>query len=740
MGAMLLLKVTLLLIAALLGGRLMERSAAPSRHDFWSVAFAALLALPVLGVSLPSWYFPVPASWQTPSRSIARSTASAGAGGIVATARADQTPVATRTGDAVPPTETAPQRASTDVRTAVTVALLAVWIVGTIAASTALLVSFLRVFRLLRASDEVTDPEWTRAAADLSARFRLRTAPRLMAGDVATPMAGGLWRPTVFVPRAASAWTADLRDVVLAHEIAHVAGRDTLRHIAARLAVALYWFHPLVWIAARQASVAREEACDATVLALGTRPSTYAQILLDLADPSCARAPLAPAAALPIVERSLLEKRLMAILNADTTRVPARRWVVPTVAVVLALVTVSLGAAQPGVRAAALYSRTDDLPLGPSVIALPAASPDSPPHLSFNAVPDVRQDAADTAPQLGSSACFLDRVAPFTGTMSMSESGGQTIITRQIGVRGSDRIIRERVSDLNLCMVAEGVGDGGSNDSPATWVSLAPHVMMEVSRNGRMQHLEIDRRGGGTRTVWRVGQTERPFDAAAGRWRDRLVAVLDSAWKISALRGEESSLRGEISSIGGQESSLRGEISSLQGEVSSMRGQQSTIRGEESSLRGRISSIEGHLSSLRGKISSEQGAISSLNASGYGADSSERAQIAGNIARHNAEIARIEREIADYGESARVATVEQQIRALDADGKVAAIENQIRAYDLDGKVAAIERRIKDLDVDGRVAAIERRITALDADRRARQLENQRDEQLKQLSAAVDAIR
>jgi predicted nucleic acid-binding Zn-ribbon protein len=360
--------------------------------------------------------------------------------------------------------------------------------------------------------------------------------------------------------------------------------------------------------------------------------------------------------------------------------------------------------------------------------------------LSSNAVPDVRPDAADAAQHTSSSACSLDPAASFTGTMSMSESGGQTVVTRQIGVRDSDRIIQERVGDLNLCMVAEGVGDGRANDGPANWVSLAPHVIMEVSRNGRTQRLEIDRRGGGTRTVWRVGQTERVFDAAAGRWRDRLLAVLDSTWKISALRGEESSLGGEISSIRGQESSLRGEISSLQGEVSSMRGQQSTIRGEESSLQGQISSIQGHLSSLRGEISSEQGVISSLNASSYGADSGERAQIAGSIARHNAEIARIEREIADYGESARVATVEQQIRALDADGKVAVIENQIRAYDLDGKVAAIERKIKDLDVDGKVAAVERRITALDADRRARQLENQRDEQLKQLSAAVDAIR
>lgn len=322
----------------------------------------------------------------------------------------------------------------------------------------------------------------------------------------------------------------------------------------------------------------------------------------------------------------------------------------------------------------------------------------------------------------------------------MTESGGHTVVSQQIGVRGSDRIVQERVGDLNLCMIAERVGDGTTDDRPSSWERLAPHVIMEVSRGNRMQRLEVDRRGGATRTIWRVGQTERPFDAAAERWRDRLLAVLDSTWEVSTLRGQESSLRGEISSIRGQESSLRGEISSLRGDVSSMRGQQSSLRGQESSLRGKISSIEGHVSSLRGEISSEQGAISSLNSTRYGADADGRAQIAASVARHNTEIARLEREIAHYNESAQVAAVERQIRALDADGKVAVIENQIRAFDLDGKVAAVDRKIKDLDVNGKVAAIERQITALDADRRAQQIENRRDDQLKQLSAAIDAIR
>ena len=124
------------------------------------------------------------------------------------------------------------------------------------------------------------------------------------------------------------------RDVVLAHEIAHLAGHDPLRHVAARLAVAFYWFHPLAWMAARQAAAAREQACDEAVLALGTRPSAYARVLLELAESMQPSA--AGLGALPMVERSHLETRLMAILNDDVPcRAERRGVVIPAIGVVL---------------------------------------------------------------------------------------------------------------------------------------------------------------------------------------------------------------------------------------------------------------------------------------------------------------------------------------------------------------------------------------------------------------------
>lgn len=731
MDAMLLLKASLLLFATLLAARLLRRAPAASRHRFWTVAFAAVLALPLLASLLPALHVPVPyccAAPSGPERPSAITTMVAQAGGTrtihdtMIVSEYDPFPSATARDQGIPrgTTGAAP---GLDTRAL----FLAAWLLGTLAAASMLFVSLVRVRRLARRSQALTDASWRSAADALGARLGLRRPARLLvSGLVGTPMAGGVWRPVIFLPLAARDWSVERRDVVLAHELAHLAGHDPLRHLATRLTVACYWFHPLAWIAAREAAVAREQACDEAVLALGTRPSNYARILLELAEslqPSGAGA-----GALPMVDRSHMETRIMAILNDEVRPSGRRRVAAP--AIVVALFTLGVAAAQPAVRAsapapaaAAVPPDTADVTSPVSVVA-PIVSPREP----SSGIPAVQPAPAQL--EAGrDSACWADTSgrSSFRGYSSTREVGGRTVISEQVGARNFDRLIQKTFGDTRLCMLAEGAGDWSPTERPSQWLGRARRVVLEAQRRGVVQRLEV----AGQRTSWQVGGTERVFDAAAQQWRDRMLAALDTTWEISSLRGEASSLAGEISSIRGHESSLRGEISSLQGEISSMRGRQSSVRGEESSLRGRISSLRGHVSSLRGAISSEQGSISSL----YG-----RGDPPARVSAHEKEIARLEQEIRDYGAEAKVAAVEREIRALDADGKVGAIETEIRAFDLDGKVAAIERQMAALDVDGKVAAIERQITALDVDRRTRQLEGRRDEEVKRLEAALAAIR
>ena len=701
---LLLLKVSLLLAAGLLIARVMRRTPASARHRLWSVVFVLLLALPALSAALPALAVPL---WT------ASSTQTQDAGPAA--------PLQSEESHALPPLQE-PESVTSPDTDEVTRAepksplqmpgplgiAAAIWAAGTLWAGGALLLGLWRVGRVRRRAVPLDDAVWRAAVAQASARFGLRQLPQVLMSDrVVTPMAGGLTRPTVFVPSDARAWDAERRDIVLAHEVAHLAGRDPLRQIVSRAVLAIYWFHPLAWLAARQAETAREQACDEAVIAGGTRPSAYARVLLEFAD---GLAPASPVfAALPIVQRSLLEKRLMAILSPDIR--PRARRVVLLPALALVLFALPVAAARPVTMVATLDG---EVPPARAAMLPPTTVPLTPP-VDDTAAPVLSPAGeAAQAPTAALSSCRWTNAggSSFHGSVTISDG----VVTDRMGTGGSTRIIQRTFGDTRVCMLAENAGD--RDIKPSAWPGAASRVVIETQRDSTVRTMIVR----GADVAWSVDGVARPVDGEAEAWRARVLAVLDPAWELSTLRGEESSLRGEISSIHGERSSLQGEISSLYGEVSSMRGEISSIRGEESSLRGEISSIYGELSSLQGEISSERGQISSLSASRYDASDAERARIAERIKRHEAEIVRLERQVSDFDVAGRVAAVERRITALDANRKAEEMERRIRAFDVETRVRAVQERIAGLDVEGHVAEIERRIAALDADRRAREIE------------------
>ncbi|MFL5385331.1 MAG: M56 family metallopeptidase [Longimicrobiaceae bacterium] len=719
---LLLLKASVVLAAALLAACALRQAPAARHHRLWSATFAAVLALPLLALAMPGLRVPIP-SWPAPAADTPAAPREIPIAPTLTFERASTT---------IPPAAAAlsqpgvARESETAWRPSPRRLLAGVWLAGALAALGTLALALARVRRLASTAREIGDPAWRQACARIAGQLGVSRPVRVLASSrVVTPLAGGVLRPTVFVPETAEGWSDELRDVVLAHEIAHLANRDPLRHLVARLAFTLYWFHPLAWLAARRAVAACEQACDEAVLALGVRPSTYAGALLHFADTAPRRL---AGTALPIVRRSFLEARLVAILTSRERSATRRGALLPVAGV--AALTLCLAALQPLATA-----RTSAPGAPPRLAKAPpaagaqqpvlASAPGAAAALAIAAPPAAALPAPDAAPSVSAERCWQDHAGgrDFTGSMSTTERNGVTIVSEQVGRLGSDRIIQHSFGDLRVCALAEDLR-GDDDARPSAWAGRAARLVLETQREGDVRRMEIT----GGRVAWSVNGAARPVDADAEAWRERLLALLDATWDLTQLRGRVSSLRGQISSIYGQRSSLLGEISSLRGQVSSLRGQIASLRGVESSLRGEISSIRGHESSLRGAISSERGAISSLAAGGD--------RDAERVRAHEAEIRRLEAEIARYDADARVREVERRIDALNTEQRVAAVERQLREFEVEGRVAGVERRIAGLDVEGRVAAIERQIAALDADRRGRELEARMEQALERLRAVL----
>jgi hypothetical protein len=160
------------------------------------------------------------------------------------------------------------------------------------------------------------------------------------------PQTWGTLRPAILLPADADDWPRERRRVVLMHELAHVKRKDCLTQAMAQIACALYWFNPLVWIAARRLRMERELACDDQVLGTGTRASDYADLLLDTAR-SIRSGSCSSLTAVAMARRSQLEGRLLAILDPSLNRKGLNRTGGSLVVLSLALIILPLASLRP---------------------------------------------------------------------------------------------------------------------------------------------------------------------------------------------------------------------------------------------------------------------------------------------------------------------------------------------------------------------------------------------------------
>ena len=193
------------------------------------------------------------------------------------------------------------------------VVLAAVWVAGVIVVVARTAGERRALGALLRDAEPWTDRDGLSRLARLAADAGLARPPlALVSARAGAPLVGGWPRPALVLPRDwASGASAEDMELVLRHELAHLARRDLVwLELASWLAV-VWWWNPLFHRVAARARAADEDACDDRALA-GSRASAaeYGALLVRVAESGAiagprrgARPPRHRAPAAPTVRR-----------------------------------------------------------------------------------------------------------------------------------------------------------------------------------------------------------------------------------------------------------------------------------------------------------------------------------------------------------------------------------------------------------------------------------------------------
>jgi beta-lactamase regulating signal transducer with metallopeptidase domain/HEAT repeat protein len=349
--AMLLAKATIILLLALGMTVVMQRASAGARHLVWLVAVAALLLVPALTAwaPLPMRVLPAVRSIADQSSPFSPKHENAKILNKDESATGGEIGAPTSIQDASPSTNALSTVISESNLKAGISMLVLIWAAVLLVIAASLGYAALLVRRIVNRARPLDTTDWLNPLWEVSDRLALDEPPRLLRSeDAKMPFACGLFTPTIVLPAECDSWSLDRRRAVLLHELAHVRRHDLIGHTLGRLACAVYWFHPLVWTAAKQLRSESERACDDLALACGAHAADYAEHLLDIV--TSVRRDATPSLALAMARRKEFEGRMLAILDPELRHSSPSRRQSATLIASVALISIVVGAAAPAPR------------------------------------------------------------------------------------------------------------------------------------------------------------------------------------------------------------------------------------------------------------------------------------------------------------------------------------------------------------------------------------------------------
>lgn len=318
-------------VAALTLGllRLARWRSAGERSMIAHAGLMALLALPAAILLLPQWA-PLPAAWSFEPAAPIVQTAATGGSAIDPAPAATSVPVVVESAGSTPIvfawSDLAPF----------------LYLVPLLLLSGVMTLAVVRLFAMRGRAEILVDRSWLSALAEAQRRMGFKHGTALLvSNELRSPISWGVLRPTIVLSPKAVAASGEA-EAIIAHELAHVARLDWAKLLGARVACAVFWFNPLVWMLARESHQLREEAADDAVLMADINGPDYATLLVGAARHDNQGALLAAHGVAP--GKDSLKRRITRVLDGSLKRGPASAsWMLMSL-VVLAGITVPLAA------------------------------------------------------------------------------------------------------------------------------------------------------------------------------------------------------------------------------------------------------------------------------------------------------------------------------------------------------------------------------------------------------------
>ncbi len=203
------------------------------------------------------------------------------------------------------------------------------WLTGMVFGLLMLILGMLQTICVLRSAKPflANDPASSQAVTAILKSYRKSGGESIQLLANSRTRKAFCWQihqPYIVLPESMQVFPVDELQCVIRHEMAHLEAGHPMHLFLQRVVEILFWFHPLVWWASRQAAWSREFYCDATAVTTPRETASYLRGLLRLSEQRMEVGLGMPAGLAFVHGVSLVQRRADRLARRNWNVAPAR--------------------------------------------------------------------------------------------------------------------------------------------------------------------------------------------------------------------------------------------------------------------------------------------------------------------------------------------------------------------------------------------------------------------------------